>query len=154
VPFVNKARGANKKRSARGIKLVIASAAKQSRAACEDREAVLDCFVASLLAMTEVYTTTDEEAAGSLHHGKWPQRHALHGRYVEFAAEGLATPERRSRRLHQTVQLQNAGLVRAASTMPDAIVREKQIKGGSRKRKLGLIEGLNPTWRDLYEELI
>jgi putative endonuclease len=40
------------------------------------------------------------------------------------------------------------------STMPDAIVREKQIKGGSRKRKLALIEGLNPTWRDLYEELI
>jgi len=31
---------------------VIASNAKQSRAACHDREAVLDCFVASLLAMT------------------------------------------------------------------------------------------------------
>ena len=40
------------------------------------------------------------------------------------------------------------------STMPDAIVREKQIKAGSRKKKLALIEGLNPTWRDLYDELI
>jgi len=37
--------------------------------------------------------------------------------------------------------------------MMDAIAREKQIKGGSRKKKLALIEALNPTWRDLYEEL-
>ncbi|WP_330083037.1 GIY-YIG nuclease family protein [Methylocystis iwaonis] len=38
-------------------------------------------------------------------------------------------------------------------TMPDAIVREKQIKGGPRARKLTLIETMNPTWRDLYEHL-
>ena len=37
--------------------------------------------------------------------------------------------------------------------MMDAIAREKQIKAGSRKKKLALIEGLNPGWRDLYEEL-
>jgi predicted GIY-YIG superfamily endonuclease len=40
------------------------------------------------------------------------------------------------------------------STMHDAIAREKQIKGGSRKRKLALIQAVNPTWRDLFEELI
>ncbi len=40
------------------------------------------------------------------------------------------------------------------STMPNAITREKQIKGGSRKRKLALIEAVNPDWRDLFEELI
>ena len=34
----------------------------------------------------------------------------------------------------------------------DAIAREKQIKGWRRKRKLDLIESLNPTWRDLAEE--
>ena len=34
-----------------------------------------------------------------------------------------------------------------------AIEREKQIKGGSRKKKIGLIEGMNPEWKDLYEEL-
>jgi predicted GIY-YIG superfamily endonuclease len=37
--------------------------------------------------------------------------------------------------------------------MADAIAREKQIKGGSRQRKIGLIESMNPHWRDLYEEL-
>ncbi len=34
------------------------------------------------------------------------------------------------------------------------IAREKQIKGGSRKKKIELIESLNPEWKDLYEEII
>ncbi len=32
-------------------------------------------------------------------------------------------------------------------------MREKQIKGGSRKKKLALIEAANPLWRDLYPEI-
>lgn len=39
------------------------------------------------------------------------------------------------------------------STMEYAILREKQIKGGSRRKKLALIEAANPTWRDLYEDI-
>jgi predicted GIY-YIG superfamily endonuclease len=39
-------------------------------------------------------------------------------------------------------------------TMIDAITREKQIKAGSRAKKLALIEALNPDWKDLYETLI
>ncbi len=35
-----------------------------------------------------------------------------------------------------------------------AISREKQIKSGSRRRKLALIETLNPMWRDLYDGLL
>jgi putative endonuclease len=35
-----------------------------------------------------------------------------------------------------------------------AIVREKQLKGGSRKNKLALIEKVNPYWEDLYEQLM
>jgi putative endonuclease len=34
-----------------------------------------------------------------------------------------------------------------------AIAREKQIKNGSRKGKIALIESTNPQWRDLYDEL-
>lgn len=35
----------------------------------------------------------------------------------------------------------------------DAIRREKQIKAGSRQKKLALIGSLNPEWRDLSEDL-
>ena len=34
-----------------------------------------------------------------------------------------------------------------------AIFREKQIKAGSRKKKEGLIDSLNPEWKDLFDEL-
>jgi len=33
-----------------------------------------------------------------------------------------------------------------------AITREKQIKAGSRQKKIDLINSLNPGWKDLYEE--
>ena len=36
----------------------------------------------------------------------------------------------------------------------DAIFREKQIKSGSRKKKISLIESINPEWQDLYEEVL
>lgn len=36
----------------------------------------------------------------------------------------------------------------------DAIYREKQIKGGSRKKKLALITSTNPRWCDLYADLL
>jgi len=39
------------------------------------------------------------------------------------------------------------------STMDHAIAREKQIKGGWRKRKLGLIEAGSPQWKDLFLEV-
>lgn len=34
-----------------------------------------------------------------------------------------------------------------------AIAREKQIKGGSRAKKISLIEEANNSWNDLYEEI-
>ena len=39
-------------------------------------------------------------------------------------------------------------------TMETAITREKQIKAGSRKRKIELIKTMNPDWKDLYTNLI
>ena len=38
-------------------------------------------------------------------------------------------------------------------TMESAILREKQLKAGSRARKLWLIEAMNPDWQDLYDGL-
>jgi len=32
----------------------------------------------------------------------------------------------------------------------DAIEREKQIKGGTRQKKIDLIASMNPAWKDLY----
>jgi putative endonuclease len=34
-----------------------------------------------------------------------------------------------------------------------AIAREKQLKAGSRKKKLELISSFNPEWKDLYDEI-
>jgi putative endonuclease len=38
-------------------------------------------------------------------------------------------------------------------TMEQAITREKQIKSGSRKKKIDLIESINPHWDDLGKTL-
>ena len=35
-----------------------------------------------------------------------------------------------------------------------AIDREKQIKAGSRKKKLALIESVNPEWEDLFDTIV
>ena len=39
-------------------------------------------------------------------------------------------------------------------SIESAILGEKQIKAGSRKKKLKLIEDLNPFWNDLYAQII
>jgi len=38
-------------------------------------------------------------------------------------------------------------------SIESAILREKQIKSGSRKRKVDLISKENKNWNDLYEKL-
>ena len=35
----------------------------------------------------------------------------------------------------------------------NAILREKQIKGGSRQKKIDLVNSINREWRDLYREI-
>ena len=39
------------------------------------------------------------------------------------------------------------------TTMPDAILREKQITRWNRAWKINLIRQMNPEWRDLYEDI-
>ena len=40
------------------------------------------------------------------------------------------------------------------ATMESAITREKQLKKWNREWKLRLIQGANPEWRDLWEEIV
>ena len=41
-----------------------------------------------------------------------------------------------------------------AETMETAIAREKQIKGGSRAKKIALIDAQNPNWDDLFDSIV
>ncbi len=48
--------------------------------------------------------------------------------------------------VHKLVYFENGEDVRAA------IFREKQIKAGSRQKKINLINSINPEWKDLFEK--
>ena len=41
----------------------------------------------------------------------------------------------------------------ATESIESAILREKQIKGGSRKDKIELVDSMNSEWRDLFDDL-
>jgi putative endonuclease len=41
----------------------------------------------------------------------------------------------------------------AGNDASGAIAREKQIKAGSRQKKVDLIDSINPEWEDLYDQL-
>jgi putative endonuclease len=42
----------------------------------------------------------------------------------------------------------------SADSLEGAFMREQAIKGGSRRRKEALISEKNPTWRDLFGDLV
>ena len=62
----------------------------------------------------------------------WQHKHRLGGRFTRRYAPHLLV------------------YFETADTMTAAIQREKQIKSGSRRRKVRLIENMNPDWKDLY----
>jgi putative endonuclease len=69
----------------------------------------------------------------------------LHRRILEHRA-GEGGRFTKAYRLTKLVYLECGDDVRTA------IAREKQIKGGPRKKKLDLIASMNPEWKDLFEE--
>jgi putative endonuclease len=72
------------------------------------------------------------------------------GRLVERIYEhkhGLADGFTKKYRLHSLVWYE------CYEQPIPAIEREKQLKRWSRIKKIRLIEAVNPTWRDLYQEL-
>ena len=54
----------------------------------------------------------------------------------------------------KTYSIDKLGYYECFDNITQAIAREKQIKGGSRKKKLELIESINPNWEDLYDKII
>ena len=39
-------------------------------------------------------------------------------------------------------------------TMENAINREKKLKSGSRQKKIDMIQTMNPSWSDLYDNIV
>ncbi len=54
----------------------------------------------------------------------------------------------------QKYNLHNLVYYEVCPSMESAIFREKQLKKGSRKKKIELIEKENAQWLDLYDEMI
>jgi putative endonuclease len=65
--------------------------------------------------------------------------------------------EHREKRVEGFTKRYNVTKLVYFESFPDAataIEREKQLKAGSRRKKLDLIEQQNPEWEDLYLSLI
>jgi putative endonuclease len=58
------------------------------------------------------------------------------------------------KRFTRKYQMVRLVYVEATSDVKSAIRREKQIKGWVRRKKVNLIESLNPEWRDLGGDLL
>jgi putative endonuclease len=135
---------------------VIASAAKQSSAQCKPP---LDCFVALLLAMTGISFCERYQCNDVM---KQPAVYLMANRRNGTLYVGVTSNLPQRAWQHRTGLVGGFTLQHGCKllvwyeihgTMYDAITREKQIKGGSRQKKLTLIEAMNPSWRDLYDEL-
>lgn len=65
--------------------------------------------------------------------------------------------EHRSKTISGFTQKYNCTLLvyyETYNTMESAITREKEIKASSRRKKLKLIERMNPGWKGLYDDII
>ena len=51
-------------------------------------------------------------------------------------------------------QVDKLGYFEESDSITSAIEREKRIKGSSRRKKLDLIESINPGWKDLYDSIV
>ena len=54
----------------------------------------------------------------------------------------------------KTHKLHNLVYYEAFDSIEDAIVREKQLKNGSRAKKMELVCAFNPEWIDWYEKIL
>jgi putative endonuclease len=54
----------------------------------------------------------------------------------------------------QRYQVHHLVWFQVSDSMESAILREKQLKAGSRQKKIDLIEATNPCWDDLYSDIL
>jgi len=57
------------------------------------------------------------------------------------------------RALPRDIMLKSSYILKPSLFPADAFEREKKMKGSSRKRKISLVNGVNPGWNDLFENL-
>ena len=53
-----------------------------------------------------------------------------------------------------TYNVDKLGYYEQGNNIKSAILREKQIKAGTREDKFKLIESINPNWCDLYNDIV
>ena len=68
-------------------------------------------------------------------------------RRVYEHCEGLVEGFTKRYNVHRLVYFEET------SSRESAILREKQIKGGSRQKKINLVDAVNPDWHDLWDEI-
>lgn len=61
--------------------------------------------------------------------------------------------EKKGNRFTSRYNITKLVYVAITERMEDAIAFEKQIKSGSRQKKIDLVNSLNPDWDDLYDEM-
>jgi predicted GIY-YIG superfamily endonuclease len=88
-----------------------------------------------------------------LYHSKRASRDAVHRCHGQSTAARLRAPQGLVKGFSTKYGCKILVWYEVHESMIEAITREKQIKAGSRAKKLALIEGLNPEWKDLYESL-
>ena len=90
-----------------------------------------------------------------LHPDEPESHHAIRRRDLTIGqARREASQQVLSQKLLRQIQRQHPCILRMLRhKMAEAIAREKQLKAGSRKKKIDLINKFNPEWQDLLETL-
>ena len=84
-----------------------------------------------------------------LHHGQRPQRRALPASRRTWRSASTNTARASVRVSRAAIDASCWLFYETRERMDEAIAREKQLEGGSRAKKMALIEAMNPQWRDL-----
>ena len=89
-----------------------------------------------------------------LHHGQSASGHLVCRGDQPTAHKGLATQKQVTGGFTAKYGVDRLVWYETHTEMGSAILREKQLKAGSRQKKVVLIEAMNPQWDDLYLSLL